>query len=607
MTMKRTISAIIALALAAGISAQAEYYPAQPETAYVQSAQFAGSASISSLKFGRIPTQICTGKPLKPNVTVKDGAKTLVLGKDYTVTYTNNKGVGTASAVIKGMGSYKGSKTLSFKIRPAAPVLEITQSDKTLTLSWNKVRGAGGYQLYYSVDGGEYKRLAATGKTSYSIIKPGARAGVFRFKVRAYKKVNGKAVCGSFSEVMIPGRASENSLADDGETFTILAMGSADIIADGFAEYTGGRVNVMYVDYPYEKADYLKAVSSADDVDVILVGADDVQELINTADVIAPLSKLGLEKGDFAQALPYTLAGGTAADGTFMAACVYPSPGAFVYRTDLAQQYLGVTSPEEMQELVKDWDAFAQTGERLGKASGGKTALVSSLYGGMFRAYIAEFGGSWVKDGVLDMKQVEGLLDFAEKMRAGGVDARCTVWTDEWFGAIPDGRALGEFVPSWGLLEYEYSVLLHQFSDGGKCSMAVCEGPAGWYWGGTYIAVPERCDNASLARQFIEYACINEQSVQQLNLVEGDFVNNVKAMSGIDRRNSLLGGQNEYPVLIESAQRLGECGSSVYDEAIAEAALTAVMRVLEDGFPRDSALGEFERALGGRFPELKFG
>ena len=225
----------------------------------------------------------------------------------------------------------------------------------------------------------------------------------------------------------------------------------------------------------------------------------------------------------------------------------------------------------------------------------------------MFRAYIAGLGGSWVKDGVLDMKQVEGLLDFAEKMRAGGVDARCTTWTDEWFGAIPDGRALGEFVPSWGLLEYEYSVLLHQFSDGGKCSMAVCEGPAGWYWGGTYIAVPERCDNASLARQFIEYACINEQSVQQLNLVEGDFVNNVKAMSGIDRSNSLLGGQNEYPVLIESAQRLGECGASVYDEAIAEAALTAVMRVLEDGFPRDSALGEFERALGDRFPELKFG
>ena len=45
--------------------------------------------------------------------------RSLVYGKDFTVvetSYKNNKKVGTASVVIQGIGSYSGTKTVSFKI-----------------------------------------------------------------------------------------------------------------------------------------------------------------------------------------------------------------------------------------------------------------------------------------------------------------------------------------------------------------------------------------------------------------------------------------------------------------------------------------------------------
>ena len=608
MFAKQLTSAALALALFAGMPAQAAQSLPQPRTAYVDSVRLSGGVSVSSLKFGKIPVQICTGKQIKPDITVKDGAKKLVLGRDYTVTYKNNKSVGTASAVVKGMGGYAGSKTLTFKIRPAAPELEITRTDKTLALSWNRVRGASGYQIYYSINGGDYKRLASTGKTSCAIIKPDPRAGVYRFKVRAYKKVGGKTLCGSFSEPMVPGRPSENALADDGGVLTIVVNGSADLLVDSFAADMGhsGKVNVISIDYPFDVDSYRSVIDSAEDIDLIIMGADYVQQLINIEGVTVPLSQIGLDRSDFSDALGYTFACGTAQDGSLMAACCIPSPGAFVYRTDLAEKYLGVTSPEEMQQLVKDWDAFAQTGERLNRASGGQTALAASLYGGMFRAYVSGLGGSWVNGGTLDMEKVEGLLDFAERMQASGAADRIMAWSDEWFNAITNERALGEFLPSWGLLDFEYSMLC-QFSNEGKYGMAVCEGPAGWYWGGTYIAVSSRCDNASLAKEFIEYLCINEQSMSRVSRIEGDFMNSTSVMGALDRSNSLLGGQNEYPVLIRSAKRLGEGGASVYDEGINEAALNAVMMLVQDGFTRESVLEVFKNDVRARFPELDFG
>ena len=62
------------------------------------------------------------GKPKTPSVTVKDGSVTLANGVDYTVSYSNNTNVGTATAKITCMGNYTGTKSANFTISKAAPV-----------------------------------------------------------------------------------------------------------------------------------------------------------------------------------------------------------------------------------------------------------------------------------------------------------------------------------------------------------------------------------------------------------------------------------------------------------------------------------------------------
>lgn len=57
-----------------------------------------------------------TGGPITPTVTVKNFGETLTQGEDYEVTYRNNVNVGTATAVVSGIGEYSGSVEKTFNI-----------------------------------------------------------------------------------------------------------------------------------------------------------------------------------------------------------------------------------------------------------------------------------------------------------------------------------------------------------------------------------------------------------------------------------------------------------------------------------------------------------
>ncbi len=84
-----------------------------------------------------VPSQVYTGKTLKPAVTVKYGKKTLKKGVDYTVSYKNNKAIGTATVIVTGKGNYTGTAKKTFKINPkAVSGLKLTAGQGRLTVSW---------------------------------------------------------------------------------------------------------------------------------------------------------------------------------------------------------------------------------------------------------------------------------------------------------------------------------------------------------------------------------------------------------------------------------------------------------------------------------------
>ena len=72
--------------------------------------------SLLKAKVSSIKTFEYQGKELEPKPVVKYGKDTLTEGTDYTLSYENNDGAGTATVVINGINDYKGTKRVNFKI-----------------------------------------------------------------------------------------------------------------------------------------------------------------------------------------------------------------------------------------------------------------------------------------------------------------------------------------------------------------------------------------------------------------------------------------------------------------------------------------------------------
>ncbi|GAB6394567.1 MAG: hypothetical protein MdMp024_0879 [Bacteroidales bacterium] len=68
-----------------------------------------------------IPAQAYTGSSIYPAVTVRDGDKLLLVGVHYAFTYDNNVNIGTATAIVEGLGNYTGTASKSFLIEDHTP------------------------------------------------------------------------------------------------------------------------------------------------------------------------------------------------------------------------------------------------------------------------------------------------------------------------------------------------------------------------------------------------------------------------------------------------------------------------------------------------------
>jgi len=142
--------------------------------------------------------------------TKKDsGYKTIkTITKGSTVTYTNSKlSLGKtyyyrvrAYRTVGGQkvySNYSGKKSLQVKLKkPVIKNLKVT-STKAIKITWNKVNKAQGYVIYRATsNNGTYEK--------YKTVKDGTKISTtvdqnYYYKIRAYRKVNGKTIYSPYS------------------------------------------------------------------------------------------------------------------------------------------------------------------------------------------------------------------------------------------------------------------------------------------------------------------------------------------------------------------------------------------------------------------------
>lgn len=98
----------------------------------------------------------CTydGSAKTPGVKVSDGSKKLVRGTDYTLTYSDNVQVGTASVTVTGKGNYTGKITRSFTITQPQKI-SITDMTITVNTSYGTVYNGREHKPQVTVQNGK--------------------------------------------------------------------------------------------------------------------------------------------------------------------------------------------------------------------------------------------------------------------------------------------------------------------------------------------------------------------------------------------------------------------------------------------------------------------
>ena len=167
--------------------------------------------SVLKLSISCTGTVTYTGAKIAPAVKVNDGSKVLKKGIDYTVSYSNNVNVGTATIKIRGKGKYNGTVTKTFSIIPKGTTIKkLNSGTSAFTASWNpqktkmKTSNITGYQIQYSNSktfaSGNKIVSAAKYSTTTKTVKNLVKGKTYYVRIRTYKTVGGVKYFSTWSD-----------------------------------------------------------------------------------------------------------------------------------------------------------------------------------------------------------------------------------------------------------------------------------------------------------------------------------------------------------------------------------------------------------------------
>ncbi len=377
----------------------------------------------------------------------------------------------------------------------------------------------------------------------------------------------------------------EITLPSDDDTLTVVCWTDADLANmfdqfSGHAKYqncgdNGGDASTKYATY----------LNSGDDVDLFVAEAGWILNYINDDSFSAPLSDLGITADDYKDAYQYTVEIGTDNNGVLKGASWQAAAGGYAYNADLAEQYLGVTSPEEMQAKIDSWDKFEATAAELKEASDGKVTIAATI-GGLWQAFSTAKNAAWVDGTTIKTDVAKEFTDMVKGYVDNGyVDPTVEQWSTDWTNVGLNGETLGYFYSTWCLGE---GAQLEQ-NGGNAGNWRIVRGPQDFFWGGSWLCVSPNCNTADQAADFIRQFTVNADTMEEYALYSGDFVNNKVAMDKIvaegSNSNPLLGGQDQFAVLADVAAGIKMSDSiSKYDQSLKD----TFLKTLKDNINKDT-------------------
>lgn len=363
-------------------------------------------------------------------------------------------------------------------------------------------------------------------------------------------------------------------------------------------------------------ADLKLQESAADKIDIFLIEADYALKYVDSDYTLDVKADVGLTDADMKDQFEYTKDIATDSNGKLKAVSWQATPGLFAYRRSIAKAVLGTDEPEKVQAALSDWDKF----NAIAKTAHDKGYKMLSGYDDSYRTFANNISSQWVdeKDTIhidpVMMKWVDQTKEFTDK----SYNNKTSLWAPEWQADQgPNGKVFGFFYSTWGInFTLLKNALAKPVAEGGKEEVgngiygdyAVCQGPANYYWGGSWICGAKGTDNVDLVRDVMKTLTCDQATMKQITLDTEDFTNNQTAMGELaksDYKSPFLGGQNHIALFAAAAHKINMKNISKYDQGMTEEFQKAFKDYFDGNVSKDQALDNFYRAIIEKYPNLK--
>lgn len=351
-------------------------------------------------------------------------------------------------------------------------------------------------------------------------------------------------------------------------------------------------------------------------IDMFLMEADYALKYANSDFSLDVKKDVGITDDDLSQQYKYTQDVATDKNGVLKGVSWQATPGLFAYRRSYAKKALGTDDPTKVQEQMSDWDKFNTAAEKV-KSAG---YYMLSGYDDTYRTFSNNVSGPWVTGTTVTvdpmiMKWVEQTKDFTQKGYNHKADGLFTSqqWTTD---QGPTSKVFGFFYSTWGInFTLEGNSLKTPTDQGGKEEVgngaygdwAVCQGPASWYWGGTWLCACKGTDNIGTIKDVMEKLTCDKDIMKKITLKEQDYTNNKAAMgevAGSDFKSDFLGGQNHIKLFTEVAPKINMKNITAYDQGCNEAMQTQFADYFNGTVDLAKAKANFEQTVKETYPEI---
>ncbi len=247
--------------------------------------------------------------------------------------------------------------------------------------------------------------------------------------------------------------------------------------------------------------------------DIFAMDLSYVKKFVETP-YLADLSEQGFDLEDV---VDYTLEIATDKDGAIKGLSNQSTPGGFYYRRSIAEKYLGVSEPEDVEAYVKDWDTFIDTAKVITEKSNGEVSAVAGITD-FINVFLNTREIGWIDENnnfVFD-ELLYTYFDVAKTLVSEGLTEDHKQWSEGWYYGMSHDTTLGYFLPAWG---HPYVLTKNSEDENGNSTSgdwAVVQGPRPYFHGGTWLGMYKDSEVKEEAASVVEFFTLNEDQLGKL-------------------------------------------------------------------------------------------